>query len=170
MARLFSHPSLIEYRTEDTCQRFLITDAPNNHNLPTYIRMWKNHHVSHLVRVCELSYTEHNVRQEGIHVHHFDYPDGSIPSIRILRQWRDLCSRVFIDTKQDPCIGIHCIAGLGRAPLLVCIALIDAGMDNLDAISLVRLKRPGSINSRQLQYLKEYRRPTKVDAIRCQIM
>lgn len=166
MSELLSH-SLIEYRAENVTLRFLICDAPSNHNLPTYIYMWKNHRVSHLVRVCELSYSEHNVRQEGIYVHHFDYPDGSNPSIQILRQWRDLCSQVFIDTEHNSCIGIHCVAGLGRAPLLVCIALIEAGMDNVEAVHLVRSKRPGSINSRQLQYLKTYRRPHQN---KCQIL
>lgn len=47
--------------------------------------------------------------------------------------------------------------GLGRAPVMVALALIESGMKYEDAIQLIRQKRRGAINSKQLTYLEKYR-------------
>ncbi|KAH9405344.1 Protein tyrosine phosphatase type IVA 1 [Tyrophagus putrescentiae] len=60
-----------------------------------------------------------------------------------------------------PCIAVHCVAGLGRAPVLVAIALIEAGMKYEDAVEMIRDVRRGAINAKQLQYLSQYK-PKKV--------
>jgi protein tyrosine phosphatase type 4A len=59
--------------------------------------------------------------------------------------------------RAGPSIGVHCVAGLGRAPVLVAIALIEQGMAPLDAVQFVRERRRGAINSRQLKFLETYR-------------
>jgi protein tyrosine phosphatase type 4A len=40
---------------------------------------------------------------------------------------------------------------------MVCLALIHAGMDNLEAVSFVRKARPGSINRKQLEFLRDFK-------------
>ena len=35
-------------------------------------------------------------------------------------------------------VAVHCVAGLGRAPVLVAIALIELGMRYEDAVELIR--------------------------------
>ncbi len=50
-----------------------------------------------------------------------------------------------------------------RAPVLVAIALIEGGMDPLDAVHLIRSCRRGAINSKQLSFLESYRRRSKKD-------
>lgn len=42
------------------------------------------------------------------------------------------------DHSSKPCIAVHCVAGLGRAPVLVAVALIEAGMKYEDAVDMIR--------------------------------
>lgn len=48
-----------------------------------------------------------------------------------------------------------------RAPVLVAIALIESGMEPLDAVEMIRQKRKGAINAVQLRYLQGYKRRKK---------
>ena len=67
-------------------------------------------------------------------------------------------------------IAIHCASGIGRAPLLAALALLECGMDSFEAIALVRGVRTGSINLRQMSFLETYTRqlvsPAKVGKLR----
>jgi hypothetical protein len=54
---------------------------------------------------------------------------------------------------------VHCVAGLGRAPALVAIALIESGMSPLDTIEYVRRRRRGAFNTVQLGWLMETYKP-----------
>jgi protein tyrosine phosphatase type 4A len=65
-------------------------------------------------------------------------------------------------------IAVHCVAGLGRAPVLVCLALIESGMGWMEAVELVRKKRRGALNLTQLKYLETYKVRGKKDS--CTIM
>lgn len=61
-----------------------------------------------------------------------------------------------------PTIAVHCVAGLGRAPVLVAIALVEfTDMDPVEAVALIRSHRRGSINEKQLNWLDQYRRSYK---------
>ncbi|KAI9168536.1 Protein tyrosine phosphatase type IVA 2 [Blastocladiella emersonii ATCC 22665] len=56
-----------------------------------------------------------------------------------------------------PTIAVHCVAGLGRAPVLIAVALIEHGMSPLDAIEYVRARRRGAFNTTQVKYLDGYK-------------
>lgn len=71
------------------------------------------------------------------------FPDGDPPTPDVVDRWLGLCRERFGKKGGDPkgTIAVHCVAGLGRAPVLVAIALIEQGMGNLEVINFVRGKR-----------------------------
>ncbi len=71
------------------------------------------------------------------------YPDGQSPPQDVIDRWLTLVTATFDKKNKDdkPCIAIHCVAGLGRAPVLVAIALIEFGFDAISAVSFIRERR-----------------------------
>lgn len=85
------------------------------------------------------------------------FADGYPPPPEVLSEWLDACDTEF--NKPEPgTLAVHCVAGLGRAPVLVAVALVEYGMEPLDAIAFIRKKRRGAINNRQLKFLEKYQR------------
>ncbi len=64
---------------------------------------------------------------------------------------------------------MHCVAGLGRAPLLVVLALINRGCEPFEAINLIRKARRGALNIIQTNYITEYKPTNKKDKMECVI-
>jgi protein tyrosine phosphatase type 4A len=147
---LANRPSLIEFKD----YKFLVMDAPTDSNIQHYIELLSKHQVSALVRACEPTYSKQAIIESGIRVEEMAFADGDPPPEDIVVKWLDLVDQEY----SRGTIAVHCVAGLGRAPGLVAIALIEAGMDPLDAIELIRKKRRGAINSRQLKYIEGYKR------------
>lgn len=145
-------PSEISYKE----MRFLITDRPTDQTITNFIEELKKHNVLDVVRVCEPTYKVEELRKEGIDVTDLVFDDGTFPPTEIVEQWFDLLRRRF-GADPSSCVAVHCVAGLGRAPVLVALALIELGMKYEDAVELIREKRRGAINSKQLAYLEKYR-------------
>merc|ERR1719403_544602 len=96
------------------------------------------------------------------------FPDGQMPNDDTIQQWLQLVVDECRGKKQP--VAVHCVAGLGRAPVLVAIALIElSGIEPLKAITLIRNIRRGAINQKQYQYLKGYVRKNK-NACTCAIL
>eukprot|EP00730_Choanoeca_flexa_P013484 TRINITY_DN5372_c0_g1_i2.p1 TRINITY_DN5372_c0_g1~~TRINITY_DN5372_c0_g1_i2.p1 ORF type:complete len:162 (+),score=25.51 TRINITY_DN5372_c0_g1_i2:364-849(+) len=151
MAR--NHISLITHKNA----RFLITDRPTEDSIADYLEILKQHNVKALVRVCEPSYSTDQLMAAGIAVHDWGFQDGAPPPDQIINNWNKLCSETFTAGKTDT-IAVHCVAGLGRAPVLVALSLIENGMSSEDAVIFIREKRHGAINRKQLVFLQSYRR------------
>jgi len=119
--------------------------------------------------VCDSTYDRTKLETIGIQVNDWPFPDGDPPPDAIITNWLNLVKNMFEKdkkAKKDPsgkCIGIHCVAGLGRAPVLVAIALIERGLDPLDAVQFIRSRRRGAINAKQLSFLESYKRKSKKD-------
>eukprot|EP00540_Astrosyne_radiata_P015790 CAMPEP_0116838914 /NCGR_PEP_ID=MMETSP0418-20121206/9478_1 /TAXON_ID=1158023 /ORGANISM="Astrosyne radiata, Strain 13vi08-1A" /LENGTH=191 /DNA_ID=CAMNT_0004468971 /DNA_START=218 /DNA_END=793 /DNA_ORIENTATION=- len=156
-----SRPTLLTV----TPMRFLIMDAPRQSNLHLYIKEMKKHAVTDVVRVCEQTYENDELTSAGINFHDMEYADGHAPSKELIFQWLGLVESTFFQEASTPpnkCIAVHCVAGLGRAPVLVALALIEfAGMDPIEAVHLIRQHRRGAINEIQLLYLEGYKRQYK---------
>ena len=78
-----------------------------------------------------------------------DWPceDGAPPPKDVRQKWLKLCKETF-DASAVDSIAVHCVAGLGRAPVLVAISLIEGGMTPEDAVLFIRKHRHGAINKR----------------------
>ena len=74
-----------------------------------------------------------------------------------------------VQPDEQPTIAVHCVAGLGRAPVLVAVALVErAQMDALDAISFIRARRRGAINATQMHFIEKYYKNKKKG--KCNVM
>ena len=171
--RLPNPPTLIEY----VGLRFLIMDAPSQSNLRLYLKEMERVGVKDIVRICEPTYPRELVESSGIKVHDWVFPDGESPPAHVIDSWIAL-----VDSKKtinissgtessstSAAIAVHCVAGLGRAPVLVAIALIENGMGPLDAVMFIRKRRRGAINNKQLKFLENYR-PRHLKKDKCIIM
>lgn len=145
-------PSEIVHRN----MRFVIIDRPTKSNVQQYVNQLKKHNTSLVVRVCEATYDDKCFENEGIVVREMMYEDGAEPSATIIKEWLVLVKKMFVD-KPKTAVAVHCVAGLGRAPVLVAIALIDGGMRYEDAVEFIRRHRQGAINARQLAFLERYK-------------
>ena len=163
-------PTLVEVGTK---LRFLIMDAPRQGNLHLYIKEMRKYSVTDIVRACEPTYQTGELTTAGIATHNMEYPDGHSPPPDVIDQWLHVVDQVFYPTenkkdeqaaaadeeKTRPCIAVHCVAGLGRAPVMVAIALIEfENMDPVEAVTLIRRHRRGAINEKQLLYLEGYKK------------
>eukprot|EP00736_Rhodelphis_marinus_P014096 Rmarinus@m.12097 len=147
-------PSFLEHKQF----RFLIMDSPSDSSLPLYLKEMEENNVRDLVRVCECTYDDTAIKEQGITVHHWPFPDGDGPPKEILDNWLSLCSTRFgKKNSAKESIAVHCVAGLGRAPVLVAVALIEGGMTPEDAVSFIREKRKGAINAKQLKFVQAYK-------------
>uniref|UniRef100_A0A8C6YBS4 Protein tyrosine phosphatase 4A2 n=1 Tax=Naja naja TaxID=35670 RepID=A0A8C6YBS4_NAJNA len=134
------------------CGRRPARSAPGPSMLPEL----KKYGVTTLVRVCDATYDKAPVEKEGIQVLDWPFDDGAPPPGEIVEDWLNLLKTKF---REEPgcCVAVHCVAGLGRAPVLVALALIECGMKYEDAVQFIRQKRRGAFNSKQLLYLEKYR-------------
>lgn len=110
-----------------------------------------------LVRVAEASYKIEPLKASGINVIDLPFDDGSPPPPEVVEAWFEILRNRFKHDK-DSCVSVHCVAGLGRAPVLVALALIELGMKWDEAVELIRAARRGAINAKQLAFLSGYRR------------
>lgn len=136
--------------------RFLIMDRPSKANIGQFVQELKKCEVCDVIRVCEPTYNSELLTKEGINVVDWQFDDGAAPPKAVVQSWLEFLKSRF---QENPgaTIAIHCVAGLGRAPVLVALALIESGMKYEDAVDYIRRRRRGAINSKQLEYLEKYK-------------
>ena len=159
--------SVIEYRN----MKFLIMDSPCDQNIQLYLYELKKHNVVDVVRACTPCYSDDVFIQNGIRVHELKFQDGEAPPSAILCKFLEIARSRFPPADRAPraAIAVHCVAGLGRAPVLVATALIEAGMKPLDAIEYIRARRRGAFNSKQIAYLDAYKKQTSPTSLKLKL-
>jgi protein tyrosine phosphatase type IVA len=153
--RMYSHYSKIDSKN----YTFVIFDSPNDVRLPKYVNeIVKNGPKATVwVHACDRMYETDVLLKEGVQVYDLRYDDGKTPDRSILDRWSKILGEHVNET-----IAVHCIAGLGRAPLLVAIAMIEDGWDALSAIQEIRRMRPGALNMPQIKFLEVYKKSKRV--------
>jgi len=145
---------------ENGYQKFLILEAPTDDNIKTYIEILKKKNVGIVVRACEPTYDPTPIIEAGIRFREMPFPDGEPPPLPVIDDWLLLLSDEFGKNK-DSSVGVHCVAGLGRAPILVAIALVESGKEGFEAVDIIRKVRKGAFNARQLAWIRKYKRKSK---------
>lgn len=133
---------------------FYTTCVPTDNNLDKYIEIIKKNKITHLVRSCELSYDEKKVA-EHCSTYYIEIKDGKYPEHKKVIEWINYLYKVFYENPTlNNSIIIHCVAGLGRSPLLVVIGLIVCEkMRPEDALFYVRKHIKQCLNKIQVEYV-----------------
>eukprot|EP00737_Agarophyton_chilense_P000441 gb/GEZJ01000492.1/.p1 GENE.gb/GEZJ01000492.1/~~gb/GEZJ01000492.1/.p1 ORF type:complete len:292 (+),score=34.32 gb/GEZJ01000492.1/:4123-4998(+) len=178
-------PTLVEHSP----LRILISSSPSDESLGEYAKLLRSYNVSHVVRTCEPTYSAENLQALGVQVHEMPFADGEAPSDEVIARWLCLLDKVCslskfarktassspplltkdfdVSSSSDSLaelpqetVAVHCAAGLGRAPVLAAIALVEAGMSPFEAVGSIRASRRGAMNGRQMAFVESYsRRP-----------
>lgn len=120
------------------------------HSPETYIPYFQQRNVSTIVRLNKKMYSGDRFRQAGFD--HFDlfFTDGSTPNNSILHRFLEICENA------KGAIAVHCKAGLGRTGTLIgCYLMKHYKFSAAEAISWIRIARPGSVIGQQQNYLEE---------------
>ena len=100
-----------------------------------------------VVRLCEeKTYAPEAFDGSAIELHAWPFADGDPPSDTIIDEWLKLVRETMARNKTKPAkdhfaIALHCVAGLGRSPVMAAIALIENGLDWQQAVDLIRKNR-----------------------------
>mmetsp|Transcript_27230 Transcript_27230/g.53233 ORF Transcript_27230/g.53233 Transcript_27230/m.53233 type:complete len:169 (+) Transcript_27230:185-691(+) len=144
--------------------KIMIMNAPNDDNAAQYILELKNVGVTDVVRTCEPTYSTASFEKAGITVHEMTFPDGAAPPDDKIKEWNELVRRRYKpkNSSDSGVVAVHCVAGLGRAPVMAAVALVEiTGMSSMDAIEKIREFRRGAINAKQFQFLRDYKPASK---------
>nr|CAI5820329.1 unnamed protein product [Callosobruchus analis]CAI5821067.1 unnamed protein product [Callosobruchus analis] len=136
--------------------KFLITRNPTDHTMESYINELKRYNTKVVIRVCDPTYDVRPLKNAGIKVFDLTIPDGASPPDRVLAMFFEIVRKQY-ESNPDSCIAVHCVSGLGRAPVMIATALIELGIPYEDAVTMIRQKRRGAINAKQLDFLSKYK-------------
>ncbi|KAI8614594.1 protein-tyrosine phosphatase-like protein, partial [Chytriomyces sp. MP71] len=146
---LIDHPSM--------SVRVLITDCPPSEQLlrDEYVPVFEEQRVAVLIRLCEPTYDTSVVENAGVKVvDSMAFTDGSSPPPETLAEYRRLLDALAsTNTDSRATVAVHCVSGIGRAPLFALIPLVDAGMEVTEAVEYIRQRRRGAFNKVQLAWI-----------------
>merc|ERR1719263_1989365 len=100
-------------------------EAPQKDTVTSYITELKELGVTDVVRTCEPTYDASVFEDAKISVHEMILQDGDPPSKETLAMWCELICAKYKNPETSGEVAVHCGAGLGRAPVMAAIALME---------------------------------------------
>jgi predicted protein tyrosine phosphatase len=144
---------------------FIVFNSPNRNNPSSVEELNKIvnlYNIQLIFRLCEELYCSSTI--DNCQIIDMKIKDGSFPSENVINDFlshikNHIDSITSSKTCIKPCVGIHCRAGLGRAPIFTAIGLMNFTNydDYSDIVKLIRQKINGSINCIQLRELSKYK-------------
>jgi protein tyrosine phosphatase type 4A len=132
--------------------KYVVTSCPNPSSIEYYKDLILTNGITTIVRLCEKKYDDSKLISSGINIIDIPISDGSVPDAETLYKWIKIIGNE-IKLKKNG-IAVHCMSGLGRAPMFACIGLIKFDkMEPLDAVIFIRTCIPYALNTKQLNYL-----------------
>jgi len=129
-----------DYFTWVVDDRVIAMSRPSDRELAALAARGITHVVSLTVRPLDAQ----RLAELGLASDHLPLPDMSAPSLADITTFVDCLSSLLADGQK---VAVHCGAGLGRTGTMIACYLVSTGMSAADAISEVRSRRPGAIES-----------------------
>lgn len=157
--------SLIKCEMVKNNRLFLVTASPKNDNIDEYIQYLKSKSINVVIKLTEKDlYDVTKFKENNIEFIHMELKDGNVPSkddiiklIEISDDYKSIC--------------VHCTAGLGRAPLVMCLIwILQFNQDPFDTASEIRNKIPNCLNQFQINFLTKFKRKEFIKEKKCIIM
>jgi atypical dual specificity phosphatase len=102
----------------------------------------ENEGIKIVVNLAESPWPGEWTSRSGIVHMHFPIVDMSIP------KEKDVLRMINVIDRTDGPVMVHCAAGIGRTGTIIALYLVEKGMEPSEAISQVRQKRNGSIQTK----------------------
>ena len=132
-----------------------ISSAPDFYNYVSYealIIEWLNQGIEVIISLREFEPLEVAYKAMNFTFHHIPVHNLDVPSKGDVERFIDI-----VDANAGRKILVHCFAGLGRSGTMVALYLKYNGMKGKEAITFVRAKRPGAIETiEQEQFVLDY--------------
>lgn len=145
---------MAEYLIIEGKIKYILLISSIKENIEKYSLLFKNNNVKYLINLCDLKYDLTPFISQKIIYKQINIETGSYPNSKQLEEWDQAIKSCI---QEGGNIAFHCISNLGRSPTMLSLSLIIYEKKTpIEAIEIVRNIRPGSINSKQLRYIKSY--------------
>ena len=140
---------------------FIISSDPNLFGWDHYLKMLAHYSVYLIIEFSTSIYpadiTTHFANHQ-IKVKWLPVQEGHFPTTDAIQNWFKIIENVGNQriTGQKQGIALHCNSGLGRAPLMVCLALIHEGQTASSSIDIIRKHVPHALNQIQVRFLYDF--------------
>lgn len=138
----------------------LVPGAPSMFNTPEQMAEFlRPYNVRAIFRFNERCYDETVFSGQGVKVFDFFFDDGTTPHLALTQKFLQTALSI------TGAKAFHCRAGLGRTGTMICLLLAEKLHIPVAVITAwLKIVRPGSINERQLRFLRNYERGIKEES------